>query len=122
MKTLQPSVNFQFYSCAWASFHCYVPLHLHSFEFNCRALKVGLADHMMCNTAIRYNVSDKYNLGHTASGSRLFAQLLDHWISTPAISVYILSVTWDLFKLCIISLFTNFHNRKIAVHCFFSQK
>ena len=27
--------------------HCYVPLHLHSFEIICRGWKVRLADHMM---------------------------------------------------------------------------
>ena len=36
---------------------------------------------------------------------------LEHWISTLAIRVRILSETWEFFKLCIIS-FTSFHIRK----------
>ena len=59
---------------------CYVPSH-HSF----------IPDHMMRSfyknsTAIRYNVSYKYNL---RQGVDSLAQWLEHWISTPAVRVRI---------------------------------
>ena len=51
--------------------------HLYIVMSHCTTWNVGLADHMMrtCSfysTAIRYNVSYKYNLRHTAAGSRLW--------------------------------------------------